>query len=241
VSARLRTDGDPTSRVVCVVPAFDEEGSVGDVVRELRDRPIAPEVVVVDDASRDRTAAVARAAGATVLSLPANLGIGGAVQTGFRYALARGADAAVQVDGDGQHPPAELDRLVQPVLDGEADVVIGSRFLADGGFRSTAPRRAGIAVLATTLRLLTGRRFTDPTSGYRAFSRRVLEAFAREYPEDYPEPESLLPLVRELKARIVEVPVEMRARRAGRSSIRGPMSLYYMAKVLTAVVVGRLR
>ena len=210
-------------RVVAVVPAYNEQPAISDVVRALADLPVA------------------REAGATVLSLSANLGIGGAVQTGFRYALARGAGAAVQVDGDGQHPAEAVESLVRPVLEGDAEVVIGSRFLVGEGYRSSAPRRAGIALLSATLKLITGRRFTDQTSGFRAVGPRVLEFFAEEYPEDYPEPESLLPLVRELDARVLEVPVAMRPRATGRSSIRGPASAYYMAKVLTAVIVGRFR
>ncbi|MHC4861325.1 MAG: glycosyltransferase family 2 protein [Planctomycetota bacterium] len=227
--------------IVAVVPALNEEPTIRQVVRSLLDLPLGLEVVVVDDASDDDTAGVAREAGAVVLRLPANLGIGGAVQTGLRYALARGARAAVQVDGDGQHPAESLESLVRPILEDEADVVIGSRFLTEGGYRSSVPRRAGIGVLSTALRLLTGKRFSDPTSGYRAMGRRVIELFAEDYPEDYPEPEALLVLVRKLGARIVEVPVEMRPRQGGRSSIRGPISLFYMAKVLTAVLVGRFR
>jgi glycosyltransferase involved in cell wall biosynthesis len=229
----------PSHPVIAVVPAFNEEPSIGGVVRALLEQPLRLEVVVVDDASTDDTARVAREAGAVVLRLSTNLGIGGAVQTGFRYALSRGADATVQVDGDGQHPADAVEALVRPVLDGSADVAIGSRFLEKEGYRSSAPRRAGIAVLSATLRLITGRRFTDPTSGFRALNRRVLEFCARSYPEDYPEPESLLPLTRELGARILDIPVAMRSRAAGRSSIRGPVALFYMAKVLTAVIVSR--
>jgi glycosyltransferase involved in cell wall biosynthesis len=228
-------------RLVAVVPAYNESGSIAGVVRDLASLSPPVPAIVVDDASTDDTAEQAKRAGAEVLRLAANLGIGGAVQTGFRRALERGADVAVQVDGDGQHPASEVPRLAEPVLAGEADVVIGSRFLEGEGFQSSLPRRAGIRVLSHALRMLTGERFLDPTSGFRAYSRRVLEAFAEEYPEDYPEPESLLTLVRDLSARVVEVPVVMRPREAGRSSIRGPASLYYMAKVLTAVIVGRFR
>lgn len=226
--------------VVAVVPAFNEERAVGDVVRELIALPDGVEVVVVDDASTDRTGEVARTAGAHVLRPPFNLGIGGAVQLGFRYALARGAAAAVQVDGDGQHPACEVGRVVAPVLAGEADVCIGSRFLEHGGDRSTAARRMGIGWLAALVRLRCGRSFSDPTSGLRAYGPAALAWLAEHYPDDYPEPQVLAPLVRR-GLRVTEVPVAMRARSGGRSSIRGFAPLIYMAKVSTAVLFGSMK
>lgn len=227
-------------RVVAVVPAFNEEGSVGDVVRALLALDPAPEVVVVDDGSSDRTAETARAAGATVLAPTFNLGIGGAVQTGLRWAASRGADAAVQVDGDGQHPASEVPKVLAPVLAGRADVAIGSRFLEAGGDRSTAARRAGIGWLSFVVRLRCGRAFTDPTSGLRAFGPKAIRWLADDYPEDYPEPQILAPAVRR-GLRVEEVPVSMRARSAGRSSISGFRPAVYMAKVTLAVLLGSTR
>lgn len=226
--------------VVAVVPAYNEEGAVGDVVRGLLAIAERPRVVVVDDGSRDATGRVAREAGATVLRPAFNLGIGGAVQTGFRWAARAGARAAVQVDGDGQHPPEAVSAVLAPVLAGRADVAIGSRFIAKGGDRSTGVRRAGIGWLSTLVRLRCGRTFTDPTSGLRAYSPSVLGFLAEHYPEDYPEPQVLAPLVRR-GLRIEEVPVAMRAREAGRSSIGGLDPLLYMTKVSLAVLLGSMK
>jgi glycosyltransferase involved in cell wall biosynthesis len=225
---------------VAVVPAWNEEASVGDVVRGLRS--LGLEVVVVDDGSTDATGARAREAGAVVLRPAFNLGIGGAVQTGFRWARLRGARAVVQVDGDGQHPASEVPIVLAPVLDGRADVTIGSRFLgpgADAGDRSTGARRAGIGWLSFLVRLRCGRRFTDPTSGLRAVGPAALDWLAERYPEDYPEPQVLAPLVRR-GFRVAEVPVSMRARTGGRSSIRGLRPLLYMAKVSVSLVLGSM-
>lgn len=227
--------------VVVVVPAYQEEASVGSVVAALRalslDRPL--EVVVVDDGSTDRTAERARDAGAIVLRPAFNLGIGGAVQLGLRYAARRGAAAAVQVDGDGQHPADALPDLLRPILAGAADVTIGSRFLTRDGDLSSGARRAGIAWLSALVRLRCGRRFTDPTSGLRAFGPRALTWLAESYPEDYPEPQVLAPLVRKGLV-VAELPVAMRARQGGASSIQGWKPLLYMAKVSVAILLGSM-
>lgn len=223
--------------VVAVVPAWNEAATIGAVVAALRALPLGVSVVVVDDGSTDGTGDAARAAGAVVLTPPFNLGIGGAVQTGLRWAAARGARAVVQVDGDGQHPAAQATAVLQPVLEGRADVCIGSRFLRGEGDQSTTVRRAGIAWLAFLVRMRCGRSFSDPTSGFRACGPRALAWLAEEYPEDYPEPQVLAPLVRR-GFRIEEVPVRMAARGGGKSSIRGLGPLLYMAKVSVAVVLG---
>lgn len=225
--------------VVAVVPAYEEEDAIADVVRGLLALPLGPEVVVVDDGSRDRTGERARAAGAVVLRPAFNLGIGGAVQTGFLWAVRRGARAVVQVDGDGQHPPSEVAKVLAPVLERRADVAIGSRFLGDGGFRSSGARRAGIAWLSFLVRARCGRSFSDPTSGFRAYGEEPLRWLADRYPEDYPEPQVLAPLVRR-GWRIEEVPVTMRARAGGRSSIRGFAPALYMAKVSLSLVLGSM-
>lgn len=231
--------GDGAPLVVVVVPAFNEEAAVGGVVRALRALPLNVRVVVVDDFSGDRTSEVAREAGAVVLRPPFNLGIGGAVQLGFRYARAAGAAVAIQVDGDGQHPAEQLATVIDPVLAGTADVCVGSRFLEAGGDRSTAARRLGIRWLALLVRLRCGRSFTDVTSGMRAYGPAALAWLADHYPDDYPEPQVLAPLVRR-GLRVTEVPVRMRAREGGRSSIRGLAPVFYMAKVSVSVLLGSM-
>jgi glycosyltransferase involved in cell wall biosynthesis len=230
------------ARTIAIVPAFNEEGAIAGVIEEIRAYDPRFEIVVVDDGSHDRTAAVARAAGAHVLRLPFNLGIGGAVQTGFRYAYENGYELAVRVDGDGQHDPSRLTGVIAPVLRGEADIAVGSRYLGTRGegYRSSGPRRAGIRILAGTVSLLTRQRITDPTSGFQALNRKAITLFAADYPHDYPEVEGLVLVVRH-RLRLVEVPISMRARETGNSSIRFHSSIYYMVKVLLALFVGVFR
>jgi glycosyltransferase involved in cell wall biosynthesis len=229
-------------RRIAIVPALNEEAAISRVIDEIRTFDRELEIVVIDDGSPDRTAQVARAAGAHVLRLPFNLGIGGAVQTGFRYAYENGFELAVRVDGDGQHDPAQLAAVVEPVVRGEADIVIGSRYLGPGGegYRSTATRRVGIRILARVVSLLTGQRITDPTSGFQALNRKAISLFAADYPHDYPEVEALVLLLRH-RLRLREVPIAMRPRSGGRSSIRALSSAYYMVKVLLALFVGSFR
>ena len=223
------------------MPAFNEEKNVGRVIAEIRAFDPGLDIVVVDDGSVDGTSAAARAAGTVVLTLPFNLGIGGAVQTGFRYAFERGYELAVRVDGDGQHDPSQLDRVIAPVLAGEADIAVGSRFVAAGeGYRSSRSRRVGIRVLAWVVSRIVGRRVTDTTSGFQALNRRAIELFARDYPHDYPEVEATV-MVSRHRLRSIEVPVSMRERSSGRSSITALRSVYYMIKVLLAIFVGLFR
>ena len=229
------------TRIVAVVPAFDEEGAIGSVVDEIRAFDAAIDVVVVDDGSSDRTAANAAAAGAAVVRLPFNLGIGAAVQTGFRYALEGGYDVAVRLDGDGQHDPAELPKLLEPLTRDEADVVTGSRFRDDDGdYRPPLARRVGISWFARLVSLLSGQRVTDTTSGFQALNGRGIALFANDYPSDYPEVEATV-LVLKHRLRLVEVPVRMREREHGSSSITFLRSLYYAIKVTLAllIVMGR--
>jgi len=227
-------------RRVAIVPAYNEEACIARVIEEIRAFDPGFEVVVVDDGSVDRTAQVAERCGARVVRLPYNLGIGGAVQTGYRYALEHGFDLAVQVDGDGQHDPAELPRVLEPLLDGEADMVVGSRFLGAGSFRSSFSRRIGIRVFAAVISLVVRQRVTDTTSGFRAVGRRGIALFAADYPHDYPEVEATVMVVRH-RLRLKEVPVAMRERAGGRSSITPGRSVYYMVKVLLAIFVGLFR
>jgi glycosyltransferase involved in cell wall biosynthesis len=227
-------------RRIAIVPAYNEEASIGRVLDELRAFDPGLDVVVVDDGSTDRTADVARAKGARVVRLPFNLGIGGAVQTGFRYAWERGFDVAVRVDGDGQHDPCELGAVLEPVLADEADIAVGSRFSGRNGYRSSRSRRLGIRLLAWCVSALTRQRITDPTSGFQAANRLGIRLFAADYPHDYPEAEATV-MVFKHRLRLVEVPVAMRARESGRSSITALRSVYYMVKVLLAIFVALFR
>lgn len=228
-------------RRVAIVPALNEEHAVAAVVAELRAFDPGMDVVVVDDGSVDRTAAVASASGARVLRLPFNLGIGGAVQTGFRYAYEHGYDLAVRLDGDGQHDARQLGIVIEPVLRGEADIVVGSRFAATGqGYRSSRARRVGIRLLAWVVSRIVGQRVTDTTSGFQALNREGIALFARDYPHDYPEVEATVMVFRH-RLRLREVPVSMRERAGGRSSITALRSIYYMVKVLLAIFVGLFR
>jgi hypothetical protein len=227
-------------RRVAIVPALNEEASVGRVIDELREFDVGLEVVVIDDGSIDGTAEVARARGAHVVRLPFNLGIGGAVQTGFRYAWEHGFDIAVRVDGDGQHDPRELPRILGPVLAGEADIAVGSRFAGTNGYRSSRSRRIGIRLLAWTVSRLVGQRLTDTTSGFQAVNRLGIQLFAADYPHDYPEVEATVMLAKH-RLRLKEVPVTMRERAGGRSSITALASIYYMVKVLLAILVAMFR
>ena len=228
-------------RVVAVVPAWNEAGAIGRVVEEIHAFDSAFDVVVVDDASTDETADLAERAGATVVRLPFNVGIGGAVQTGFKYALAHDYDVAVRLDGDGQHDPGELRKLLHPLERGEAHLVIGSRFVdQSGSYRPPFARRMGIRIFARLVSLLGGQRVTDTTSGFLAIDRTGIELFAAEYPHDYPEVEATLVALRS-GLKLVQVQVDMRERETGSSSITFVRSLYYIVKVMLALLVASLR
>jgi len=229
-------------RKLAIVPAYNEEGMVARVVRDIRRSAPDFDVVVVDDGSTDETVAAAEATDATVIRLPFNLGIGGAMQTGFKYALVNDYDVAVQVDGDGQHKTEYLDELLATLRteEGEADMVCGSRFLENPGYKVPIGRRIGNLIFSVVLTLIVRRRITDPTSGFRMTNRRGIELFARDYPHDYPEVEAIL-MLHAHRLRLQEVPVRMNARGFGRSSIDYPRSAYYMVKVLLAIFVGLTR
>lgn len=227
--------------VVAIVPAWNEAAAIGGVVDEILAFDPTIHVVVVDDASDDETASVAQRHGAKVLPLLFNVGIGGAVQTGFRYARDEGYEIAVRLDGDGQHDASELGKLIGPVRAGEADLVIGSRFVDPGGtYRPPFARRMGIRVFARLVSLLGGQKVTDTTSGFSAMNRAGIELFALEYPHDYPEVEATLVALRS-GLRLTQVQVEMRERQAGTSSITFVRSLYYIVKVMLALLVASLR
>jgi glycosyltransferase involved in cell wall biosynthesis len=233
------------TKLLAIVPAYNEAGAILATVEDIHTYAPDFDVLVVDDGSTDDTAVLARAAGARVIRHPFNLGIGGAVQTGFRYAFEHGFQLAVRVDGDGQHDPAQLGLLLGPILADEADIVIGSRFREtlegdSDSFRSSRTRRLGISILAWTVSLLVRRRVTDPTSGFQALNRKAIALFAADYPHDYPEVEAAL-MVHKHELRMTEVPVQMRERAAGQSSIGALASVYYMVKVMLALFVGLFR
>ena len=223
-------------RRMAIVPALNEAQTIASVVAEIRAVDPGLEILVIDDGSTDDTLAEARRAGALVARLPYNVGIGGAVQTGYQYARDHGFQVAVQVDGDGQHDPADLAQLLEPISADRADMVVGSRFLEAGEYRPSFARKLGIRLLARVVSLLVRQRMTDPTSGFRAVNRRGIVLFAAEYPHDYPEAEANVVAYRR-RLRVVEVPVAMRERAAGRSSINAPSSLYYMVKVTLALFI----
>ncbi len=227
-------------RTLVVVPAYNEEEALATVIEEIRSLGGNYDIVVVDDGSTDRTFDVAVKTGVKVLRLPVNLGIGAAVQTGWKYALRNNYDVAVQVDGDGQHPPAEIPKLVKTMVESGADVVIGSRFLEKRGFQSTFSRRIGIGYFRFLHKILTKVDVADSTSGFRALNRRALEVVNEYYPDEYPEAESLVPFALH-GLNVVEAPVVMRERRGGQSSIKRLTAIYYMFKVTIAILFTFIR
>ena len=227
-------------RRLAIVPAYNEAEAIEAVISELRAFDPELQIVVIDDGSVDGTASRAADAGAEVVRLPFNLGIGGAMQTGYQYARDHGFDLAVQVDGDGQHDPREISLLIEPILSGQADMTVGSRFSGERGYRPPFARRVGIQLFARVVSILVRQRVTDTTSGFRAVNRIGIQLFAADYPHDYPEVETTV-LVHRHKLRMVEVPVAMRTRVSGRSSITFFQSIYYMIKVSLALFVGLFR
>lgn len=227
-------------RVLLIIPAFNEAENLPAVIAEIRDTCPAVDFVIVNDGSTDNTSAVARRLGALVLDCPINLGIGGAVQCGIRFAFREGYDICVQCDGDGQHDPRWVADLVRPIVAGEADMVVGSRFLEREGFQSTGLRRAGIRFLSEWIRWFSGQRITDPTSGFRAMGRSLISEFAARYPREYPEPESVYVALHR-GYRLLEVRTVMRPRRSGRSSIQQLDSVLYILKICLAILADRFR
>lgn len=235
---RETSHNSDTLKTLVIIPAYNEEGSIASVVRDIHCHVPFADVIVINDGSTDHTGLYARDAGARVLTLPYNLGIGGGMQTGYIYANKMGYDIAVQMDADGQHRAEELPKLIAKAS--SHDLVIGSRFLEKTSFRSSTMRRIGMVFFSSLVSLLTGQRFTDTTSGFRAAGHRVIELYAHYYPIDYPEVESIVYLKRK-GCRITEVSTEMRSRQTGKSSITPFKSAYYMIKVTLSVLMSALR
>lgn len=221
-----------------IIPCYNEATNITGVIEEVSQFAGNFDILVINDASTDQTSQAARnTEKATIIDLPANLGVGGAVQTGLKYAKLSGYPWAIKLDGDGQHPPAAIQSLLKPLTDDEADIVVGSRFLAaNSGFRSSFFRRAGIKFFENLGMLLTGQRFTDATSGFRAYNRKAIEFMAAHYPTfDYPEPEEII-LASLHGLRLKEVSVTMRERWSGESTISSSFSVYFMLKVTIAMI-----
>jgi len=227
-------------RILAIIPAYNEQDNLPKTLEDLQTHCPEADPLVVNDCSTDGTLAYLLTEHVPHLDLSTNLGIGGAVQAGYLYAKQQGYDIAVQFDGDGQHPADALPRLLEKVKRNEADIAIGSRFVEKEGFQSSGARRAGIGFLSRLIRLLSGVKVLDVTSGMRAVNRQFIEAYAEHYPQDYPEPEAIL-YAGLRGAKIVEVPVQMRERENGKSSINALSSVYYMVKVSLALLLGRLR
>ncbi len=222
-----------------IIPAYNEAENIEKVILDLKENCSACDFLVVNDCSEDSTPLILKKLQVRYLDLPVNLGIGGAVQAGYKYALRNGYDTALQFDGDGQHKAVYIKSLLKPIEDGEADVVIGSRFLNKKGFQSSAARRTGISLLSTVIKVLSGVSIKDVTSGMRAVNRKMIELYAENYAQDYPEPEAILQAAI-AGAHITETAVEMRERASGKSSISKMKSVYYMIKVSLSLVIARM-
>ncbi|MBE5870290.1 MAG: glycosyltransferase family 2 protein [Lachnospiraceae bacterium] len=223
-----------------IIPAYNEEKSIEKTVQDITEHAPEFDYVIVNDCSRDATLEVCREKGMHVLNLPVNLGIGGAVQTGYVYAEKNHYDFAIQFDGDGQHDARYLHEMRDYMTEHGVNMLIGSRFITKEGFQSSGLRRFGIRYFSVLIRLLTGKKVTDPTSGMRMVDKEIIRIYADCYPKDYPEPESVVAVIRQ-KKKVEEYPVVMREREEGRSSISPLKSVYYMVKVTLAILVEALR
>ena len=223
-----------------IIPAYNEEANIERTVSHIQKYAPEFDYIVINDCSSDRTGQICDVNHFPVIHLPVNLGIGGAVQTGYLYGVYNGYDEAVQIDGDGQHDPAYLLKMAEHMEKSKADMVIGSRFIEKKGFQSSGIRRIGIRYFTFLIRLLTGKKITDPTSGLRMVNREVMCLFADNYPKDYPEPETVVAILRRGK-KIEELPVVMKERMGGVSSISPKKSRYYMIKVSLAILVEKMR
>lgn len=226
-------------KVLIIIPAYNEELSIADTVNRIKEQDIQVDYLIVNDCSTDSTLSVCKENRYNYVSLPINLGIGGGVQTGYKYALENNYDIAIQHDGDGQHNPSFFSDVIKPILDGEADIVIGSRFIEKKGFQSSLTRRMGIKFLSKLIKMVCKADVKDVTSGYRAVNAKYISFYANDYPSDYPEPEAIVS-AKLTGARIKEVPVIMNERENGVSSINYTKSIYYMLKVSLSILICRM-
>lgn len=228
--------------ILIIIPAFNEEENIRKLIQKIHEVKYknTVDILVINDHSTDGTSFICKEMGVSVVNLPCNLGIGGAVQTGYKFAALHDYDFAIQVDGDGQHNPEFIESLIEPIIQGNADIVIGSRYINQCGFQSSSMRRLGIRYLKYLINILTGLKITDPTSGYRACSKDIIKLFSINYPKDYPEPESIMYIKRK-GFRVSEIPVIMNEREGGKSSINFHRSIYYMIKVSLAIVFDKIR
>ena len=225
---------------IVIIPAFNESASIVNTVKDIEENSEGFDYIIINDRSTDNTLDVCRKNRLNVLDLPLNLGIGGAVQTVYWYAYENGYDIAVQFDGDGQHDAKYLNTMAEHLTKHKLDMVIGSRFITNEGFQSSGARRMGIKYFTFLIKLLTGKKITDPTSGYRLCNRKVIKLFSNQYPKDYPEPETVVALIKR-GLNVDEIPVVMRAREEGVSSISPKKSIYYMFKVTLAILIEKSR
>lgn len=223
-----------------IIPAYNESANIENTVADIKKNAPDFDYVIINDCSKDNTLQILKGNGFNYVSLPVNLGIGGAVQTGYCYAYENGYETAVQVDGDGQHDVSYLNAMYDTMKEKNANMIIGSRFIEKEGFQSSALRRVGITYFTKMIKVLTGVTVTDPTSGFRLADRSVIEMFSKDYPRDYPEPESIVSVLRTGKS-VTEYPVKMRARQGGESSITMGKSVYYMIKVSIACLIANMR
>ena len=223
-----------------IIPAFNEADNIEKTVQAILRNAPDFDYVIINDCSGDKTREICEKNGFNIVNLPINLGIGGAVQTGYRYAYEMGYDVAVQVDGDGQHDPEFLNQMAEYLMSHQLDMVIGSRFIEKKGFQSSRIRRVGIVFFSILIKILTVKLITDPTSGLRMIGRNAMGLFAMDYPRDYPEPESVVSVLRR-GMKVEEIPVIMHERVGGVSSISLKKSVYYMVKVTLAILIERFR
>jgi hypothetical protein len=223
-----------------IIPAYNERESILKTIEDIRENAPDFDYVVINDCSRDDTLEICNEHEIHVLDLPVNLGIGGAVQTGYLYAYNNGYDIAVQFDGDGQHDARYLQKMADVLIENDADMVIGSRFIENTGFQSSKARRIGISFFSVVTRVMFGKKITDATSGMRMCNRRGIQLFVKDYPRDYPEPETVCRMLRK-KYKVIEIPVQMKERTGGVSSISFDKALYYMVKVTLAILIERMR
>ncbi len=226
-------------KILVIIPAYNEEKNIVNVVENIKKNCPSVDYVIINDCSKDKTKEVIDKEGFNYVSLPINMGIGGGVQTGYKYAVEHNYDITIQIDGDGQHDPKYIDKLIQPILNGEADMVIGSRFIEKEGFQTSFMRRVGINFLKYLIKICCGVKITDATSGFRATNKKLTKEFSQNYAQDYPEPEAIIYSILN-GYKVKEVPVIMHERQEGESSINMTKSVYYMIKVSLAIILCRI-